>query len=162
MIPLQTPSLPPPWVTRPVIITFPAHLRASPTRDNAPPRTKKISFPTSWRLSLAKLNSTLISALATTHKISAFSLCTPVPVRIPLNWTLIFCIHGSRSITRVPPWPVLPLGIPSHLNAPHQTHYPPTPPTRLDSMISLRATSQHCISRTRHCIGPTHSGEAPG
>lgn len=145
MISLQALSLPPPWVTHPVIYTFQAGLRASPTRDNPPTRTNKIYFPIFWHLSLANPIFTLISAPARTHKISAFSSCTPVRVRRPLNWTLIFCHDPSRLITRVPPWALIPLCILSRPNAPHRTHYRPTLVTCPDSIISLLATSQHCI-----------------
>lgn len=162
MISLQPPSLPPPWVTQPVIYTFQADLSTSPTRDNTPTRTNKLYSPIFWHLSLANPIFTLISALARTHKISAFSSCTPVPVRIPPNWTLIFCHDASRSITRVPPWALITLRIPSRPSALHRTHYRPTLVTSPDSIISLLATSQHCISSMHPCMEPMPSGEALG
>lgn len=162
MISPQDPFLSPPWMTRPVIFTFQAGPRVSPVRDSHPAQTTKIFSPISSLPFLAKLRFTLISALTATHKISAFSSCTPVRVRVRLNWTLIFCNDAPRSITRASPWPFPLLSIPNRLSAPHHTLYRPTPQTRLDSVISLPATSQHSISWMRHCMGPTRSGEVPG
>lgn len=158
MIPLQAFFPAPPWVTQPVIHTFPPGLRASPTRDSPPTRTNRIYSPISSLLSPANPIFSTTLAPARTHKISAFSSCTPVPVRIPLNWTLIFC----NDITTAPPSPPTTLRIPSRPSAPHRTHYPPTPLTRPDFTISLLATSQHSISSMHPSMGSKPSGGVLG